>query len=196
MFTGIVAGCGTVENFIRVKKGAWLGLRPPKKFPAVKIGGSISVNGACLTLVKKSRGILFFDVVAETVRKTNFSRLKKGSRVNLEPALRYNSRVEGHFVQGHVDGTGTVKRIRRQKSDLGLLITFPPALKPYVVEKGSITVNGVSLTVGGVQKGAFWVYLIPHTLKMTGFGDLTPGDRVNLEADVLLKFFRTLHTAH
>ena len=192
MFTGITRGCGTVESFARGKRSWRLGVRLPKYFPATKVGGSISVNGACLTLIKKERNIYFFDVVGETLRRTHFDVLERGSRVNLEPALRWNDRIEGHFVQGHVDAAGSIREITREKSELHFQINFPQSLKPYILEKGSIAVNGVSLTVGRVQGKFFWVYIIPHTLRVTNFGDLKRGDLVNLEADVLVKFFKTL----
>ena len=196
MFTGIVHGCGTVRAFIRRGKMHHLAVSLPKKFPSVKIGGSVAVDGACLTVVRREKGVLFFDVVAETVRKTGFSAFAEGTRVHLEPALKYNHRIEGHFVQGHVDGVGVVRKIVRQKSDLALQLTFPAKLKHYIFSKGSVAVDGVSLTIGDVSGNRFWLYLIPHTLGRTHFVDLHVGSRVNLEADVLVKFFKTLNTSH
>ncbi len=192
MFTGVVHGLGTVRRLIKSNRGARLEVEMPKGFPAVKIGGSVSVNGACLTAAKRAGNRLFFDVVSETMRRTAFGDLVKGSRVNLEPALAWNDRIEGHFVQGHVDGTGRVKRVRREKAGVHIEISYPPSLRPYILEKGSIAVDGVSLTLGKTGGSAFWIHLIPHTLKLTGFGALKAGDRVNLEADILLKFFRSL----
>ncbi len=192
MFTGVVYGLGTVKTVEKKARGARLVIEAPSGFPAVKIGGSVSVNGACLTVVRKEKKRLVFDVVRETMRCTRFGGLKPGDRVHLEPALAWNGRLEGHFVQGHVDGTGRVRRLRREKKGMSVEIAFPPGFRRYVLEKGSVAVDGVSLTVGKTGKSAFWVHLIPHTLKRTGFGGLRAGDRVNLEGDMLLKFFRSL----
>ena len=126
MFTGIVQGCGTVERFIKTASGSRLDVRAPKNFPVIPAGGSVAVNGACLTAVRRSGKILSFDVVSETIRRTNFRDFKKGSRVHLEPALRWNGRVEGHFVQGHVDATGIVRKIIRRKADYSFEISAGP----------------------------------------------------------------------
>ena len=190
MFTGIVQGCGIVRQWTPQKKSWRLVLEAPKKFPLIKIGGSISVNGACLTVVKKQGKFYHFDLIAETLRRTSFKNLKEGGLVNLEPALRKNDRIEGHFVQGHVDGVGVIQKIIRRKQDACFVISFPSKLRPYLVEKGSITVHGVSLSLGTVKKNKFHVYLIPHTLKLTTFQVLKVGDFVNLEADLLVKLLK------
>ena len=192
MFTGVTLGCGIVESRLRAKSGIRLEVRIPNKFPKIKIGGSVSIDGACLTAVKAGTNRLFFDVIPETWRRTNFRKLKKGTRVNLEPALQWNDRIEGHFVQGHVDGIGVVRNVFREEGDVCLEIIYPAALKPYLPEKGSIAINGVSLTLGKVGKKTFRVHLIPHTLKKTNFVQSRKGDFVNLEADILAKFFRSL----
>ena len=192
MFTGVVRGCGVLQNITRTKSGARLELVVPKNFPPIKIGGSVSVNGACLTAVKTGKNRLFFDVVHETLRRSNFRDFKKGTRVHLEPALRWNGRLEGHLVQGHVDGVGAIGKISRGKSGVRLDVLFPAPLEPYLLEKGSVAINGVSLTLGKVGKKSFAVHLIPHTLKLTNFRELETGSRVNLEADILLKFLNSL----
>lgn len=192
MFTGIVRGCGIVQEFVPQKRAWRLAVRPPKNFPPVKVGGSVAVDGVCLTVAEKKKGVLKFDVVAETVRRTHLGGLKKDAAVNLEPALRQSDRIDGHFVQGHVDAVGIVRGIRRRGADVCFEIACPSKLKPFLIPKGSITVNGVSLTLGPVKKGRFCVYLIPHTLKLSNFSLLKSGSRVNLEADILIKFFKTL----
>ena len=192
MFTGVVHGLGVVRRFVPQKKAWRLELQAPSNFPRIKMGGSVSVNGACLTVVQSENKTLSFQVVAETVRRTNFRGLKEGMRVNLEPALQWNDRVEGHFVQGHVDAVGVVSKITRRKADICFSITYPAKLKPFLIEKGSVAVNGVSLTLGAVTQKSFAVYLIPHTLNLSNFGKLKTGDRVNLEADALIKFFKAL----
>ena len=193
MFTGIVRGCGSVREFTQRKRAWRLEIQPPKKFPSIKVGGSVAVDGVCLTVAQKKKSVLGFDVVAETVRRTHFGGLKKEAFVNLEPALRQSDRIDGHFVQGHVDAVGTIRGIRRQGPDVCFQIAYPLKLKPFLIQKGSITVNGVSLTLGPVGKKNFCVYLIPHTLKLSNFSRLKSGGRVNLEADILVKFFRTLN---
>ncbi len=193
MFTGIVRGCGIIKGFAPQKHAWRLWIQLPKNFPSMKVGGSVAVDGVCLTVAQKKKGVLGFDVVAETVRRTHFGGLKKEAVVNLEPALRQSDRIDGHFVQGHVDAVGTIRGIRRQGSDICFQIAYPLKLKPFLIQKGSITVNGVSLTLGPVGKKNFCVYLIPHTLKLSNFSRLKSGDRVNLEADILVKFFRTLN---
>ena len=192
MFTGIVRGCGRVLSF-SAEKNAWrLAIAAPKNFPPLKIGGSLSVDGVCLTVSQKKGAIYFFDVVAETVRRTTLGKYKKGVLVNLEPALEWKERIEGHFVQGHVDGIGTLLEISRRDKDVCFQIKYPVKLKPFLIEKGSIAVNGVSLTLGPVKANQFYLYLIPHTLKLSNFNQLKPGDQLNLEADLMVKFFRTL----
>ena len=158
MFTGISRGCGVVESFARDSNGRRrLEIKTPKNFPRISIGGSVSVDGVCLTAVKKESNHLFFDVVQETIRRTHFARLEKGAHVNLEPALRWNDRIEGHFVQGHVDAVGTVKNRRRQNPGIQLEITYPNTLHRYILEKGSIAVNSVSLTICRVLKNTFFL---------------------------------------
>lgn len=183
MFTGIVEAKGIVkkisEHTLEIEVGALA--------RGMKIGGSLAVNGACLTVVKKTARRLSFNVVPETLLRTDLGRLKSGDPVNLERALRFGSRVEGHFVLGHVDGLGRVTRIRRVKNGRDFFVTFPKALGRYFFEKGSVTIDGVSLTLGKVSSRGFWVHLVPHTLRNTVLGDCLPGTAVNLEADILAK---------
>jgi riboflavin synthase len=151
------------------------------------LGDSIAVDGVCLTVVAQENGTLAFDAVPETLARTSLGTLDRGSRVNLEPALRAGDALGGHYVQGHVDGVGTVRSV-------GELTWFdaPRDLLRYVVEKGSIAVQGTSLTVAATDDEGFAVALIPHTLQETTLGSLKPGDSVNLEADVLAKYVEKL----
>jgi riboflavin synthase len=188
MFTGIVETLGVVKGWRRRARCApLLEIRSAKIARGAKIGGSVSVNGACLTVTKKSDKSLFFNVIGETKARTTLGRLKAGDRVCLERPLRWPARLEGHFVQGHVDGVGQVRRVLSKRSEKSFLISYPRRLDPFFIEKGSVAVDGTSLTVGKVSSGAFWVHCIPHTLRLTNFGRYRAGSRVNLEADILLK---------
>ncbi|MEI8345390.1 MAG: riboflavin synthase [Candidatus Omnitrophota bacterium] len=194
MFTGIIECLGRVKTISKGPKTAvsLLVIRAPGYTRGIKIGASVAVNGVCLTAVKVGRDSLGFHVVTETKRRSNLGALKAGDPVNLERPLKYNGRVEGHFVLGHVDAVGRVLELVRQKKQASFRIEFPTGLKRYILEKGSVCINGVSLTVGVVAKNSFWVHCIPHTLKLTNFGHFMIGDPVNLEADILIKFFKTL----
>lgn len=183
MFTGVIRHFGKVEAISKKK----LGLIVPKSWSGIKTGSSIAVNGVCLTVAGKRADRFDFDLAGETLKRTTLGQLNLGQRVHLERPLTWKGRVDGHFVLGHVDGTGRVRRIDEKKGQKTLLISFPKALKRAIRQKGSIAVDGVSLTVGRVSAGGFFVHLIPHTLKLTCFGSLTTGSRVNLETDILLK---------
>lgn len=164
----------------------------PKTFSKkIKIGGSVSVHGACLTVIRKKAGELSFDVVNETFKRTTLGNFGCGDKVHLELPLKMGSRFDGHFVQGHVDGKGKILKAILKKNEASFLVGFQKSLKPFLPEKGSVAVDGVSLTVGRVAGNAFWLHLIPHTLKQTCFARLKRGDRVNLETDILLKRLTT-----
>jgi riboflavin synthase len=181
MFTGLVREVGKVTSFEAGR------LVVESATPA-EIGDSIAIDGVCLTVVETSAGSLAFDVVPETM-----SRVKSfGDRVNVEPALRAGDPLGGHQVQGHVDGTGTIASIETAVDGVRMRIETAPELLRYCVEKGSITVDGVSLTVAAVDETGFEVALIPHTLEVTTLGELTLGDAVNLETDVLAKYVEKL----
>jgi len=178
VFTGIVREVGRVESFDGHRLVVAGELRAAE-------GDSVAVDGVCLTAVDGMR--LVFDVVDETLSRTTLGTLKAGDRVNLEPALRAGDPLGGHIVQGHVDGIGRVREV----GDL-VWVDAPADLLRYCVEKGSITVDGVSLTVAAVDEQGFGVALVPHTLEVTTLGGLTPGDAVNLEVDVLAKYVEKL----
>jgi riboflavin synthase len=182
MFTGIVRELGTVDAF----DGSRLVVAAPETAPSVAIGDSVSVAGVCLTVVETDEGRLAFDVVPETLSRTALGRLEPGGSVNLESALRVGDPLGGHFVQGHVDGVGRVRSTVPEFRPR-MWIDAPPSVLDYCTEKGSIAVDGVSLTIAGLDDEGFEVALIPHTLAVTTLGALEPGDEVNLEADMLAK---------
>jgi riboflavin synthase len=186
MFTGIVSAVAKVV----AAEANRLGIDHASIAKQLKIGGSIAVNGCCLTVVKKRGPVFFADVVPETLRRTNLGALRIGSEVNLELPLSATSSLDGHLVQGHVDATGTVRIVEKASSGRELTIELPAAISRFVAIKGSIAVDGVSLTVAAVDKppGTFRVALIPHTLEMTIAHDYRRGSMVNLEADVVARY--------
>ena len=193
MFTGLVGGTGTVRRLEPEDGGARLEVETPLA-AELRAGASIAVNGVCLTAVDVSNGSFSADVVAETLRRSSLGPLAEGDAVNLELPLRADERLGGHFVQGHVDGVGTVADVREEGSSRVVKIECDPSLARYVAEKGSIAVDGVSLTVAEVNAGGFEVALIPETLERTTLGSLEPGRRVNLEVDVIAKYVERLVT--
>ncbi len=192
VFTGIVQEIGEIEEVAPVPNGARLVIRMPRLAAEVGMGDSVSINGICLTAVELGAERIAFEAMGETLARTSLGGLGVGSQVNLEPALRASDRMGGHVVQGHVDATGVVDGIRADGIARVITISAPEGLTRYVVEKGSIAVNGVSLTVSQVVPGGFEIWLIPHTCDVTTFGTLAVGDLVNLEADVLAKYVEKL----
>jgi riboflavin synthase len=192
MFTGIVAEAGVIEKITPTKKSIEMTVRANVCGRGVKIGDSVAVNGCCLTAVKVSaRGkakMIQFDLLQESWRRTNFQFAKPGSLVNLERSLRADGELGGHFVTGHIDGPGKIIRWERAGKDHVLDIAAPPDVMRYVIFKGSIAVDGISLTVAGVQKKSFRIWIIPHTYEVTALRERKVGDAVNLEADLLGKY--------
>jgi riboflavin synthase len=188
VFTGLVRDLGRVVSF----DGGRLTVAAPATAAAAELGDSVAIDGVCLTVVALDGGTLSFDAVPETLARTALSSLDRGSRVNLEPALRAGDPLGGHYVQGHVDGVGTVRSLEPEGAGKRIWIETPVDLLRYVVEKGSIAVQGASLTVAATDGAGFAVALIPHTLEVTTLGALAPGDRVNLEVDVLAKYVEKL----
>jgi riboflavin synthase len=195
MFTGLVEGTGVVRAVEPRTDGARLRVETALG-GELSPGDSVAVGGVCLTAVEADRGGFAADVVAETLRRSALGALRAGALVNLELPLRASDRLGGHLVQGHVDGVGAVDAAREEGVGRVLRIVAPAELLRYVVEKGSIAVDGVSLTVAGVYDEAFEVALIPETLERTTLGALAPGDAVNLEVDVLAKYVEKLARAH
>jgi riboflavin synthase len=193
MFTGIVEEIGSIASAER--RGDLLVARVEARcvLESLAPGGSIAVDGCCLTAVDVDGDAFTCELTAETLARTAFAeRLRPGARVNLERPMRADGRFDGHIVQGHVDGVGTVRALRRQGDAAELEVTLPAALERYVVEKGSIAVDGVSLTVAGVAAGLFRVALIPYTLDHTSLGEARTGGPVNLEVDVIAKYVERL----
>jgi riboflavin synthase len=190
LFTGIVEAVAEVVAIEPRGAGARLRVAAPAIAGEARIGDSIAVNGCCLTVAERAAGELAFDAVRETLGRTALGALRPGARVNLERALRADGRLDGHIVQGHVDETGRVRELRREASDTRLLLAASPSFTDWLVEKGSVAVDGVALTVVGLSREGFDVALIPHTLAVTTLGALAPGQAVNLEADVLGKYVR------
>ena len=188
MFTGIIACMGTVKK-IDSKKNLMvfsIDLGPLAK--KVRIGDSVSVSGACLTVTAKKGRVASFDLMKETIEKTSLRSLSVTGRVNLELALQASSRLGGHFVTGHVDEVAVIKHITREKNWVSICLSSTPLIRKHLVSKGSVTVDGISLTIGKVGKDYFEVYLIPYTLKVTTLGLKKVGDCVNIETDILAKY--------
>lgn len=192
MFTGIVEECGEVESFVRSGEGRRLTVRCGFASDNVATGDSVAVDGCCLTVVEHGGGRLAFDLLEESVRRTRFGTFAGGEGVNLERSVTLGGKMGGHIVTGHIDTTGTVESIERKGADIRMAFRHDADYSRYVVEKGSIAINGVSLTVGGCGEGTFFVWLIPHTLEVTNLGALGEGSAVNLEFDIVAKHLEKL----
>lgn len=187
MFTGLIEAVGNVRALKERGDAARLILES-QLGAELALGESLAVNGCCLTVTTSELGAATFDLLGETLARTNLGKLKAGSRVNLERALRADGRFGGHFVQGHIDTTAEILLVERKGEDLNLVIELSDAGAPFLIEKGSIAVNGVSLTVASLGETSFGLWIIPHTLQQTNLGDLKVGDLVNLEYDMLAKY--------
>ncbi len=192
MFTGLVEEVGTVLDIVQEGHTARLSVSAPTVHVGTKRGDSVAVNGCCLTVIAHESDRLTFEAVPETLARTNLGALKSGDPVNLELPLAVGARLGGHFVQGHIDGVGTVLAVRPEENAVVLEIGVPPDLRRYIVAKGSIAVDGVSLTVADVQPESFTVWTIPHTREVTTLGRRKAGDQVNLECDLLGKYIERL----
>lgn len=188
LFTGLILEMGEILSVKRRSGGAILSLKSKEVAASAKQGDSISVNGVCLTVINTNNNILSFDLSEETLRSTNLGSLKTGDAVNLEPSLSFDSKIGGHFVTGHVDAAGKI----RSKANIGDMmkveIEAPVNVINFLVEKGSVAIDGISLTVVDILKNSFTVMIIPHTAKLTTIGFKGPGDTVNIEADILGKY--------
>ena len=194
MFTGLVAELGTVQRLARQGNSYHLTVGAKKTLQNLKIGDSVAVNGACLTVVRMGDSCFTADVMPETVRLTNIGSLQPGSRVNLERTLRLCDGLDGHIVSGHVEGLGTISEQRPEGIAVVVTIATPPELLKYIIKKGSIAIDGISLTVTEVTDTSFSVSLIPHTAKETTLGFKKVGDSVNLETDILGKYVERMLT--
>lgn len=187
MFTGIVETYGVVTDLDDRTSGLSLCVDTSGLGSALDEGASLCVDGVCLTAVRPSENQCFFDVIAETVRCTNFSDLRTGHRLNLERSMRPDSRFDGHFVQGHIDAVALVDRVVDSALEQVLWLEHEDSIRPLIVPKGAVAINGVSLTVAAVDGPRFSVALIPTTLERTNLSQLRPGDRVNIETDILAR---------
>ena len=194
MFTGLVAELGTVQRLARQGNSYHMTVGAKKVLTNLKIGDSVAVNGACLTVVRMDEGGFTADVMPETVRLTNIGSLQPGSKVNLERTLRLCDGLDGHIVSGHVEGLGTISEQRPEGIAVVVTIATPPELLKYIIKKGSIAIDGISLTVTEVTDTSFSVSLIPHTAKETTLGFKKVGDSVNLETDILGKYVERMLT--
>jgi riboflavin synthase len=192
MFTGIVEETGVVRRFERAARAWRLEIEANAVCADVAQGDSIAVNGCCLTVVDCSKHSLAFDLLEESVRLTNFGDIQPGGRVNLERSLRFDGKVGGHFVSGHIDAIGMLRTFEQRGADTYAVVVPPPEFLKYLVYKGSVAIDGISLTVAEVLADAFAVWLIPHTLQVTNLGARCAGQQLNLEFDLLAKYVERL----
>ncbi len=192
MFTGIVEEMGSIRHIGRSAHSAVLDIAAHTVLQDTKVGDSIAVNGVCLTVTELDAGHFCADVMHETLNRSALCQLQPGSRVNLERAMPADGRFGGHIVAGHVDGTGTIRAIRRDDNAIWYTVQAPPQVMRYVVEKGSITVDGISLTVASLNGDSFSISAIPHTVAVTVLKDRKPGHLVNLETDIIGKYVEKL----
>lgn len=191
MFSGIVEELGEVKRISRRGNIVLFEIRANRILEDTGIGNSISVNGACLTAIKKGRDTLNFEVMSQTLEATNLGALRIRDKVNLERALKIGDRLSGHFVTGHIDCVGIIRKKNYVNDNLCFEIAVPPKFMGYILPKGSIAVDGISLTVVDKKSNTFTVYIIPHTLKNTTLGFKGPSDKVNIEFDILAKRINT-----
>jgi len=191
LFTGIIEGIGKVldiEKNTKRRSAVQMTVDLGRNARGLKIGQSVALNGVCLTVTGISDSKCSFEMIDETTKKTDLGNLKRGSIVNIERSLKVGDRMEGHFVLGHVDGVGTIKKIEEMPKEVKVWLEVPKHLSRFVVQKGSIAVDGISLTVVDVKKNLASVCLIPHTIQVTNFRTRKVGDKVNIETDVLGKY--------
>ncbi|MFH1079120.1 MAG: riboflavin synthase [Pseudomonadota bacterium] len=196
MFTGIIAALGSIRRVTRKGADALLEADASMPLEDIRIGDSIAVNGVCLTVTQKADRCFTADVSAETLSRTNLGALKAGDRVNLEKAMRFNDFLGGHLVLGHIDGQGTLHEKTRQANSIIFGVEIPEGLVRYIVEKGSIAVDGISLTVNRCEKNRVYVNMIPHTAQVTTLGLKKIGDRVNIETDIIGKYVERFLQPH
>ena len=192
MFTGIIEALGEIAQITKSEQGLRLDATVDGIASHLELGESVAVNGVCLTVVSISGANVSFDVSDETLSRTSLSQFQVGTRINLERPVTLQSRLGGHLVQGHVDATGVLQTITAVGDGFVIRISFPEAISRYIVEKGSITVDGISLTVAALGEDWFEVAIIPHTWKVTNLSSLSPGSPVNLEVDVIAKYVERL----
>jgi len=191
MFTGIIEELGYVVKFDKEttsRSAAKMKINLGKLAKGLKIGDSVAINGVCLTAIGISKNNAEFEMIGETIKKTNLGFLQKGDKVNIERSLKVGQRLEGHFVLGHVDGVGKIIEIKSTAEQVKIWIQIPKELSKYIIKKGSVTVDGISLTVVDIKQNKFSVSIIPHTMQITNLNSKKEGDKVNIETDILGKY--------
>lgn len=191
MFTGIVEGIGKIEKIQKTTKNrsaVKMTVDLGKQARGLKIGQSVSINGVCLTVTGISKGRCNFEMIDETTKKTDLGNLQSGSIVNIERSLKVGDRLEGHFVLGHIDGVGTITKMEKKPKEVQVWFRYPKKLSKFIVTKGSIAIDGISLTVADIKGDSACVCLIPHTIQITNFQSKKVGDKVNIETDILGKY--------
>ncbi len=192
MFTGIIEEIGQLKTIHHGANSARLTIEAAKVLTDTKIGDSIATNGVCLTITTKDATAFSVDVMHETLKRSNLGQLRLGSKLNLERAMPATARFDGHIVSGHIDGTGRIRSLKEDDIAIWVVIEAGPELLKYIVEKGSIAVDGISLTVATVDASSFSISIIPHTKEETTLTKKKPGDRVNLEVDIIAKYVEKL----
>ena len=192
MFTGLVEETGIVVECLVEEHTAKLTVTAPTTHVGANLGDSIAINGCCLTVVEIEGNRVSFDAIPETLSRTNLGKLKPGDRVNLERPLQIGARLGGHFVQGHIDGVGVIESVTPDENAVVIEVKIPSELRRYFISKGSVTLDGVSLTVADVRENTFTVWTIPHTREVTNLGFRNVGDEVNIECDLLGKYMESL----
>ncbi len=191
MFTGIIEGLGIIKKFdknTKTRSAVKMQVDLGKLAKGLKAGHSVAINGVCLTVTKISKNHAEFEMIGETIKKTDLDALELGDKVNIERSLKVGERMEGHFVLGHIDDIGKIIKIEKKPTEIKFWIELPKDLARYVVKKGSIAIDGISLTLVDVIKNKISVCIIPHTMKITNLGSKKIGDKVNIETDVLGKY--------
>ena len=191
MFTGIIEGLGNIVRFDKNtsnRSAAKMTIHLGKISQGLKVGDSVSINGVCLTTIDISKGIAKFEMIGETIKKTSLGSLKIGDKVNVERSLKIGERLEGHFVLGHIDGVGIISKMEKQPNQVQIWVKVPKKLSKYIIQKGSVSVDGISLTVVDKLKDKFSVSIIPHTINITNLNFKKVGDKVNIETDILGKY--------
>ena len=190
MFTGIIEGCGTIKKILPHGEGKRISIHSDFDLSGSKIGDSIAVNGACLTAVSLNKKLFEVDMAPETVSRTSFKHLSSGARVNIERALRLSNRIDGHLVSGHIDGTGKIASRTNRSNAVIFSIELDLLLASEMIEKGSVAVDGISLTINRRSDTDFEISVIPHTAEITTLGSKTVGDEVNIETDMIGKYVK------
>jgi len=193
MFTGIIIGTGKVTKLVpkpKSRSAIQMTVNLGKYAKGLKIGQSVAINGVCLSATKISKNNCIFEMIDETTKKTDLGNVKAGSTVNVERSLKVGDRLEGHFVLGHIDGVATITKIEKKPKEVKFWFKIPKKLTKYVVKKGSIALDGISLTVVDAKKDLASVCLIPHTIKVTNFKSKKVGDKLNIETDILGKYIK------